>query len=175
MSLNQKFIVAIAAVIAAPVLLVVIFLLSTNDIERQISGPVTIGPGWTDIRPTKPLKVSRHTQSINIYVSDAHEENMPASDPSGKSWAMRFPDGSVARPEVEVLDQYGNLFRLDSASFLVKEGTVSDLGGGMGFSTGFNVAIDSNFPPDRVYPLVRIRSDKPIRVSKVTWFCHTGK
>src|SRR5207253_2900550 len=97
------------------------------------------------------------------------------NDPSGKSWAMRFPDGSLVRPEVQVVDQHGNVYSLDSPMFLSKDHTSGELNAGMGFSTQFNVGIDSNFPSDRVYPVVRIRNDKPIHVSRIIWFCHTGK
>lgn len=43
---------------------------------------------------------------------------------------MRFPDGSIVRPEVEVLDQYGNVFHLDSPSFLTRDSATPKLGGG---------------------------------------------
>src|SRR5262245_4990231 len=123
----QKFVIAIAALITAPVLLVLIFLVATDDVESKISGPVTIGPEWMEIRPDNPLKVSRRTQSILLYVSDKHESYNELNDPSGRSWAMRFPDGSLVRPQVQLFDQYGIVYNLDAPSFLSKDRTSGEL------------------------------------------------
>jgi hypothetical protein len=144
-------------------------------VERQISGPVLIGPEWLDIRLDKPLRVSRRTQTVLLYVSDKHESYDELDAPDERRSAMRFPDGSVVRPEVQVVDEYGNVFRLNAVSFLGKDRTSGQLNAGLGFSTQYNLAIDSDFPSDRVYPLVRVRSDKPIHVSSIVWYCNTGK
>jgi hypothetical protein len=110
-----------------------------------------------------------------LYVSDKHESYEKNNDASGNSAAMRFPDGSIVRPEIQILDEYGTVYNLDAIGFLSKDRTSGELNAGLSFSTDFNPAIDSNFSNDRVYPLIRVRSAKAIHVSEIVWYCNTGK
>jgi hypothetical protein len=50
LTFNEKFVIAIVGIITAPIVLVLIYLVATGEIERKISGPVTVGPEWIEIR-----------------------------------------------------------------------------------------------------------------------------
>ena len=176
LTFNQKVFVALGVLCAIPLLFFALFIiaLATSEKEREIHGVIIVGSDWLEIRPEKPLEVSHRTQSILLYVADEHE-SYSGGDPTGMSWAMRFPDGSLVRPEVQLIDEYGNVYELDAPGFLGRDRTSGELGGGMGFSRSFDQSIESNFPRDRVYPIIRMRSPRPIHVSRVVWMCRTGK
>jgi hypothetical protein len=152
---------------------------AASESERAISGPVIISSNWVEITPQEPLTVSQRTQSVLLVVADRYtpyRDPFRPEDPSwDRSWAMRFPDGTLVRPEVQLVDEYGNIYDLMAPSFIDKDRGRGDERGGMGFSTRFDERIDSNLPRDRVYRTVRVRSPRPVHCSKVIWYCRTGK
>jgi len=181
MSLFKKLLIILGVLCCIPGLLFALFIygLVTSETQRQISGPITISSDWVEITPEKAMKPSQQTQGVILGVSDAHTPYTAPYDPNDKSWdqswAMRFPDGSLVRPEVQIVDEYGKVYDLKSPSFTHKDRTKGDATGGMGFTRSFDPSIDSNLPKDRVYRTVRIRSDTPIHCSRIIWECRTGK
>jgi hypothetical protein len=181
MSFLKKLLIVSGLLCCIPGLLFAFFIygLATSEIQREIGGPITISSNWVEITPDKPMKPSHQTQYVILEVSDAHTSYTTPYDPNDKSWdqswAMRFPDGSLVRPEVQIVDEYGKVYDLKSPSFTHKDRTKGDAMGGMGFTRSFDPSIDSNLPKDRVYRTVRIRSDRPIHCSRIIWECRTGK
>src|ERR1051326_961814 len=49
-----------------------VFSLLTSQSERQVYGQVTVSNEWVEIKPQPPLKASKRTQSLNLYVADEH-------------------------------------------------------------------------------------------------------
>src|SRR5437588_2998880 len=119
--------------------------------DRTISGPVTITPEWTEIVPKEPLKAERQINNF-ILVFDTSQLYEPNDNTNG----IRFPDGSVVTPEVQLIDQGGRSYTLTS----------------IGVSRNGMVLRYENLPQNISYRMVRIRSDKPIKVSKIYWRCY---
>jgi len=151
-----------------------LFAVTHRPIQIEISGPIELGPQWLEIRPQESLKIRRRSQYIALYLSDEHSWYHALDDKSGTTWAMLFPDGSKVRPEVTLVDRYGKEFPLDEVGFLTKSPTSGEQGGGMSFSRSFDVSIDSEFAKAE-YPLLRIRSEKSIHVSRILWICYNPK
>ena len=81
-----------------------------------------------------------------------------------KTRGIRLPDGSIVTPEVQIVDQNGKIFNLTSWTLF---STTSGV-----WRRGFYLPA---LPQGRKYRTVRIRSERPITISKITWLCHTGK
>jgi hypothetical protein len=118
-------------------------------LDREIAGPTTISSEWLEIMPEQPLRVERQIQYLTLDVADPFE---PVYD----NWSLRLNDGSVVRPEVQLVDEHGSVYNLTSPALDNK---------GIAFG-------NSDLPSDRVYPVVRIRSDKPIKLSRIYWHCY---
>ncbi|HKQ54028.1 MAG TPA: hypothetical protein VJT74_16750 [Pyrinomonadaceae bacterium] len=77
---------------------------------------------------------------------------------------VRLKDGTIVKPEVQLVDQYGNVF--DAGVQMAA--SPSDNNGSI---TGYVPRL----PRDRLYTKVRVRSDKPLKVSRIFWRCSTYK
>jgi hypothetical protein len=125
-------------------------------LDREIAGQTTISHQWLEITPEQPLRPERQVQYLYIHTAPF--------DPDYRAWGIRFPDGSVVTPEVQLVDQDGSLYSLKSSSFSLEDRTRSNIVSGIGFK--------ADIPKDKVYRTVRIRSDKPITVSSIVWRCY---
>lgn len=172
MTRSEKALALISSVIIllllAFVSLIVLQFVDTST-EREISGPVTIGPKWQELRPAKALKVRRRAQTVLLYPADAN--SIKGNDISATEWGLRLPDSTVVKPELIAVDEDGNTFPLKHPSFQERKNARGEHVWVMGLSGDRNQKTDSNLPPDRTYPLIRIRSDKPLKLSKVSWYC----
>lgn len=128
-------------------------------LDRELSGPITISSEWLEITPKEPLRAERVVQYLYIYTTKPFE-------PDNRSWGIRLADGSVVVPEVELVDQQGNIYNLKASSFSLEDPTRANVISGIGFS-----ALEE-LPKDKVYRAVRIRSDQPIQCSKIIWRCY---
>jgi hypothetical protein len=122
-------------------------------LERDISGPVTLSTQWLEITPSEPLKPEREINAIHLTFVTSYELN-------SQSNGFRFPDGEVVLPEVQLVDQDGKVYPLGIATIGEK---------GVGFSSFNPVTHSNNLPTDKVFTTVRMRCDKPIQCSKITW------
>ena len=127
-------------------------------LDREVSGPLTITSEWKEIVPEAPLRAERQAQYLSI-------ETTKSFDPDYKLWGIRLPDGSVFVPEVQLIDQDGNIHNLKSSSFELADRNRTDIISGIGFSA-------KDLPKDRHYKMVRIRSEKPLSISRITWRCY---
>jgi hypothetical protein len=175
---GKNLAIALSSVAGSLIIMFVIacVLLAIFDgrVEVEISGPVVIGPEWSEFRLTKPLKILRDRQYLEVHVSDTHEPYHSDAAANEEKSAMLFPDGSETTPEVHLVDQFGKEYALDSPGFPYKSPASGEPGGGMTFSRSFNNDIDSEFV-NGVYPIVKIRSAKAIHVSSVRWICYNQK
>lgn len=126
-----------------------IYRLFNPYLDQEISGPTTISSEWREIVPRQPIRVERQIQYMTLDVADPFE---PVYD----KWSLRLGDGSVVKPEVQLVDENGNVYNLTSPALDNK---------GIAFR-------NSDLPKDRVYRSVRIRSDKPIRLTRIYWRCY---
>lgn len=118
-------------------------------LDREVSGPVTITMDWVEITPKKPLRAERQIQYLTLDMAEAFT-------PDYKLGGMRFADGAIAIPEVELIDQSGRTYSLNHS----------------GMNEKGIVFFMPDLPKDRLYSVVRIRSDKPIKVSRIYWRCY---
>jgi len=170
---NRTILISICLIVTIAVAYFILAL-THGYITVDVAGPVEVGPEWVEVRSPKPLKISRRTQYLALYVSDSHEAYNEPQDRTGKTFAMRYPDGSLVRPEVRLVDESGKEYDLDSAGFLGKTRSSGDLDGGMSFSRSFESSLDSDFA-NGTYPVVKLRSNRPIHISRIEWNCYNPK
>lgn len=158
---NPRFIVGIGLVILVVLSLVVftsmnIYRSLNPYLDREILGTTTLTTEWLEITPKEPLQASRRVQQVTLVLE-------PYIKKDKNSWGIVLPDGSVVTLEVQIIDQYGNIYNLTAPEFISTPGT--------------NKTIERSFgiydlPQDRLYKAVRIRSSKSINVSRIIWRCY---
>lgn len=135
--------------------LVFMWALATSHVEREIAGPTMITSDWLELSPKEPLKPSNQEQWISLEVSEPYT-------PDVQRVGMRFPDGSLVVPEVQLEDAKGNIYQLDKSSFISNDPRmINDLGGIRFYKVGL--------PQNKVYRAVRLRSNESFRCSRIRW------
>lgn len=123
-------------------------------LDREIMKDVTLTSEWLEITLEQSLKPEREVQMIALKLEDPYIADLERE-------GVSIPDGSLILPDVQLVDQYGNVFDLKY--------------GGL---RGRKIIYFSNFnqlPKDRNYRTVRIRSEKPISCEKILWSCFNWK
>ena len=130
----------------------------------ELSGPVTIGDQWVELRPQSPLKAEKTFQWVQLVLEPPFKEDFDEQGKGpNKGKGILMPDGEVINPEIEVIDQYGNAFNLV-------------YGGGSGIELpNYDLQYPNKLPSDREYKSVRLRSSRPIKCKAVNWFCESSK
>lgn len=152
---------ALLAIVALGIVLVLALLLYRRMgplptlTDRDIAGATAITSQWLEIGPVPPLKPASK-QSLVILEPEGDYT------PDFQNQMLRFPDGSSGMPEVQLVDQQGQVFPLHFLMVHHRDRTGSSVMGGAGFGS-------PDLPADRSYDKVRVRSDKPIRCSKIIW------
>jgi hypothetical protein len=123
--------------------------------DRDIAGPTTITSQWFEIGPTPALKPSGKTSFVILELEGNYTPDFQAQ-------MLRFPDGSLGMPEVQLVDRQGRVFPLHFLMVHHRDRTGSNMMGGAGFGS-------PDVPTHRSYSKVRVRSDKPIKCSKIIW------
>ena len=123
--------------------------------DRDIAGATAITPQWLEIEPAPALKPSGKQSFVILELEGDYT-------PDFQSHMLRFPDGNLGMPEVQLVDQQGQIFPLLFLMVHHRDRTGSSVLGGAGFGS-------PDLPTDRSYQTVRIRSDKPINCSKIIW------
>lgn len=116
-------------------------------LDQDIAGPVMLSSDWLEIVPKEPLRAERQIQYMILNFAEPVKADY---------MRLRLPDGSLVVLEVQLVDQYGNIFNLRSSALDETR---------MGFTS------ENSLPKDRVYRTVRIRSNKPINISRIYWHC----
>jgi hypothetical protein len=121
-------------------------------LDQDLTGQVTISSEWTEIVSKNPLHVERQIQMVVLDLDSSvkFQEN---------GWGLILPDGSVVTPEVQLVDQDGEIYNLTQPSEWSNP------------STGVKYREFSlrDLPRDKVYRAVRIRCDKPVRCNRIFW------
>jgi len=152
---------ALLAIVALGIVLVLALLLYRRMgplptfTDRDIAGATAITSQWLEIGPVPALK-STSKQSLVILELEGDYT------PDFQAQVLRFPDGSRGMPEVQLVDQQGQVFPLHFLMVHHRDRTGSNVMGGAGFGA-------PDLPTDRSYTKVRFRSDKPIKCSKIIW------
>lgn len=127
--------------------------------EQVVTTDILVTESWTDIVPESPMNVSKQIQTVYLEIKGYKLDNHQAA-----SWEIKLPDGTVIKPELQLIDGSGNTFILEHGSHLLRQDV--DL---IGFSITANNGGNTKIPDDRTYTKLRIRSDKPFRCSKIIW------
>jgi hypothetical protein len=132
---------------------------------REIHRSVEFGTDWTEITPQPPMKSSQPFSYIGLKLETV------------KDWAkndkkkLLLTDGSPILIEVELSDDQGNKYLLVPNRI----GKYIEFG-----KDKSNIPLsappsnESDFPPDRLYTKVRIRSERPINCEQVIWGNYTS-
>ena len=134
-----------------------------DSYEIKISGPVMIGAEWIEFHLEQPLKAEKDRQVIFLdlelpFKYDLYNEG---KDPN-KGKGILMPAGEVINPEIEVLDENGNIFNLVWS-------------GAIGLKPTYDLLYPNKWPRDRQYTTVKIRSTRPIKCKAIYWFCESRK
>ena len=125
-----------------------------NWSDRDLAGATTITSEWLEIKADPALKFSGKTPLVIL--------KLEGYAPDFGSQKLRYPDGTLAAPEVQLIDDQGNVFPLYLLMAQHRDRTGSNAMGGAGFG-------NLDLPRDRSYVKLRIRSEKPINCSKIIW------
>lgn len=152
--------IGIPLTLLAIIFVVFMWSLGTSHIEREIAGPTMITPDWLELSPEEPLKPLNREQSIRLEVTEAYT-------PDKQRVGMKFPDGSLAVPEVQLVDVNGTVYQLDKSSLISTNAPYEDprKANGLGGIRFYRVGL----PQNRAYRSVRIRSDRSFRCAKIVW------
>lgn len=125
-----------------------------TPVQQDVALNFTVTPEWQEIVPEIPLTVNRDRQTVYLVIDGFNRE---IGDPE---WNIKLPDGAIAKPEVQVVDDAGNIYELTGRSWA---------GSSAGFSIGKPMGIVSDLPLFRTYPKIRIRSNVGFTCSKIIW------
>src|SRR5262245_1030908 len=118
MRLTFKILLIIISIVAVVVLFAIgrtIYWFATKQNDREVASGVNISTDWVEITPQPPLKATKHVQDLIIHV-DGY--NRTLEDTRNR---LPLPDGTLADPEVEIVDESGTVYRLHP-SLLVSSG-----------------------------------------------------
>ena len=123
--------------------------------DRDVAGSTAITSQWLEITPVPALKPAGKTSLLILELKGDYTPDFQAQ-------MLRFPDGTLGMPDVLLVDQQGNVFPLHFLMVHHRDRTGSNVMGGAGFGA-------PDLPTDRSYPKLRVRSDKPMKCSKIIW------
>ena len=126
-----------------------------NFTDRDIAGATTITSEWLEIKPDPALKASSKMSLVILELEGDYA-------PDFGSQKLRYPDGTLGVPDVQLIDEQGNVFPLHFLMVHHRDRSGSNAIGGAGFGA-------SDLPGDRSYSKLRIRSDKTMKCSKIIW------
>jgi hypothetical protein len=122
-------------------------------LDRTIRDDTTLTPERIEITLETPLKPERDIQAVMLYLADPYEADL-------KTDGVRLPDGSLVKPEVQLVDTAGNTYSLKYYGLFGRQLVMFTLRDQL---------------MGREYRTVRIRSDKPIHSKKIFWRCYYTK
>ena len=138
--------------------------------HQPISSAVTIGSEWVEIVPPTPLKPFGSEQWVNLgyteYSKSGYSDGVEGT-------TLNLADGRKTRIEAFLYDDKGENYELQ----------IGGVGGGVVLSRKMLV-INTNgkpdykaldFPTDRTYTKLRIRSEIPLKVNQIEWVGHNPK
>lgn len=142
-----------------------------NSGVQKVSGSVQIGSEWTEIKPPEPLKSSARIHKISVRTGAV--ETFDETDKTGQT--IKFKNGESGRVESVLFDEQGNGYELSLAGIG---------GAGDGFYLGRNLPPrnpdepprkEPDFPYDKTYVRLKIRSNVPFQSEKIEWIAETQK
>lgn len=120
-------------------------------LDQELAGPTTTTSQWLEIAPESPLRVERQRHMIALDLDKSIHTEQGGS-------GLVLPDGSIVRPQVELVGKDGKTYELNVPSLFLS-------------NTGEILAYFSkdDLPNDKTYIKVRIRSDRPVPCNRIFW------
>lgn len=156
----QKFFALVAALFGVCVLLFGLFVFDAARAhsDREISGELVLSPEWVEIALDEPLSFPKRSHGIVLDVAEPLvRDNINFKRP-------RLTDGTLIRPELRLVERDGSVAEVELMRALtpsIHDNSVS--------------AYVRPLPGERVYTKVRVRCDRPLRVSRIIWHGLDGK
>src|SRR6185369_6212076 len=116
-------------------------------LDRTIKGDTTLTQEWMEFTPETPLKPERDVQAVMLYLAKPYEADLEMK-------GVRIPDGSLVKPEVQLVDTAGKTYSLNYYGLFGRQLVIFTLRDQL---------------MGREYRTVRIRSDKPIHCKQIFW------
>lgn len=162
MRFNAERILQVFGFIIKPLDSVLTYLfVKRNKIRREIANNILVSPEWTKITPMPSMEIKKNLQAVLIHIEGCwrnfHEKN------------FRLSDGTIIKPEVEIIDEYGNEYHLRSG-----RSGISPLSPDSEKWIVDYIGFYGQTPKDRNYAQIRIRSDKPFQCS-ISWYDYNLK
>jgi hypothetical protein len=162
-SQKKLFLTILASVVGIPLLIASLFFFQTFvDVDKQLSGPVTVTTQWQEITPTISMRPWKQSQYVSLNIDGACTKPLCLTD-AFQQGKLMLADNTYVTPQVEIVDANGKVYNLHVSMIDDK---------GIGYGKGCDP--DCGFPWTK-YRTVRIRSDRPFHASGIAWHCHTGK
>jgi hypothetical protein len=120
-------------------------------LDQELAGPTTTTSQWLEIVPKSPLRVERQRHMIALDLDKSISTEREGS-------RLVLPDGSIVRPQVELVGNDGKTYELKVPSLFL-----SNTGEILAYFSG------DDLPKDKTYIKVRIRSDRPVRCNRIFW------
>ena len=137
-----------------------VYEIATTDSEEIVSGPVTLTPQWTEFVPGKPLRQAKQFQEIVLDVEAS--EGLVEDNLHGER--IQLANGVLLHPQIQIIDSQGNVFDAGVSRYPVPSLYKNGISGQF-----------SRLPGDGMIAKVRVRSDSPVRLSRIVWHGHQGK
>jgi hypothetical protein len=115
--------------------------------DRTIKERTTLTSEWLEISADPPLKPEQEEHEIALYLEEPFGRDLEAK-------GVRLADGSVITPEIQLIDQDGKSYDL---KYYGKRGPQL-------IEFTLRGQLDG-----KIYPKVRIRSEKPITCKAILW------
>ena len=119
-------------------------------LDRTIKGDTTLTQQWTEIVLKTPLKPERDVQAVMLYLAEPYEADLEMN-------GVRLPDGLFVKPEVQLVDMAGNTYTLEYYGLFGRKLIIFTLRDQL---------------IGREYRMVRVRSEKSIRLKEIFWRCY---
>jgi hypothetical protein len=131
-----------------------IYRLYNPYLDYEISGYTTIRTEWTEISFANLIIPERPENEVIVEFESLYT-------PSRQDEGLLLPDGSILAPEIQVVDQQGNIFELNKVLGLGPQ----SFGRGMVDPETWK----NKLPRDRSYKAIRIRSNKSVKATRIYW------
>lgn len=139
--------------------------------RQPISEIIEIGPEWKEVTAPEPLRSVARIQKVSVRTEGV--ATLEQND-DGRA-ILRFTNGESGRIEATLIDDRGAEYELQIVG-------IGGAGGGVYLGIKHDLregsdppASEPDFPRDRNYPKLRIRSDVRIQCDKIEWISEIQK
>jgi len=161
----RKIILATIITIGSVLLLFILFIASvwliTSWNDKTLAKNLAVTSEWAEINIQPPVKPVNRFQAI--YLRPVNFK----VDREAKNFDIKLSDGKVVEPEIEIYDEFGNVFQLHKSGFAMSWKDDVE------FTPGNNTYTE--LPTNRTYTRIRIRSDLPFGYERIKWIDYNPK